>query len=304
MNRKHQPKVPRGKGRKKPQATKSKTKSRLPPQTKHSTAYVKQRVVPSETDVVLREDFPLSLLTSFGNQGVAEHFYLNSMLHGSPSVLNTAVGLTNYTSLYNTYRVVKVTYDINVTNTTAGPIEVVDCCSNIDPGTAYANYFTLSMNELGRKTQLSPVSAGGCTHKISRTVMMSQIAGTSNVETDDTFRAAINADPADFLWLGIGILLPTGTTFAVGVGAAIQLTRTWTVRFYGRAELTSFQVETATTEERTLYLWRLKQKEIELSLMTTKMTGIPKEDKVKEVPKGLTPYMTMICEVHPKFIAD
>jgi hypothetical protein len=203
--------------------------------TKHSTTKIKNLIVASETDVWLQETVN-GQMVSTGNAGTAEHFYLNSIVHTSPSVATTIKGETFWSQAYQYYRIPQVDIVIRYCNTEAFPIDIVLYISNIDPGTTYSNYINIFGNPMTYSFQLDPkgMTGGARTFKI-KGLQLSEILGSGTVETDDTFRATITADPTDLLWIGHAAICTGSNVFTSGNGVYYRKTVRRFTRFYSRA---------------------------------------------------------------------
>lgn len=237
-------KMKTGKGRRKNKQGNSGKSSSVAPsmKTKHSVTHVKNLIVASETDVWLKE-IVNGALQNTGFNAIAEHFYANSFVRTSPGVLRTAAGSTTYAALYQYYRIPIVMLIEEFVNTEAFPVDVVVIFSNVDPTTTASNYTAYAENPLGFSFQLSPVGSPGCKRVFKKKIMMSEIVGTGIVETDDSFRATIGADPVDLLWYGHAAFATGTNVFTVGKGVYYRKTLTQFTRFYSRAQQQTFKVE-------------------------------------------------------------
>jgi len=241
-------KMKTGKGRRKNNARGGGKSSSVAPsmKTKHSTTRVKNLIVASETDVWLKE-IVNGALQNTGFNAIAEHFYANSFVRTSPGVLRTAAGSTTYGGLYQYYRIPVVKLIEEFVNTEAFPVDVVVIFSNVDPTTTAANYVAYAENPLGFSFQLSPVGSPGCKRVFKKKIMMSEIVGTGIVETDDSFRATIGADPVDLLWYGHAAFATGTNVFTVNKGVYYRKTLTQFTRFYSRAQQQTFMEEREST---------------------------------------------------------
>jgi len=241
-------KMKTGKGRRKNNARGGGKSSSVAPsmKTKHSTTRVKNLIVASETDVWLKE-IVNGALQNTGFNAIAEHFYANSFVRTSPGVLRTAAGSTTYAGLYQYYRIPLAKLIEEFVNTEAFPVDLVVVFSNVDPTTTASNYVAYAENPLGFSFQLSPVGSPGCKRVFKKKIMMSEIVGTGIVETDDSFRATIGADPVDLLWYGHAAFATGTNVFTANKGVYYRKTLTQFTRFYSRAQQQTFFEEREST---------------------------------------------------------
>jgi hypothetical protein len=233
---------------------------RIKNQTKHSTTVVPGLMIPSETDVRLKEQVN-GQMVSAGVGGAAEHFYLNSMYHTAPSVLAVIPGLSQYIGWYNYYRVVRAMLSITYYNMEVFPVQLTLMFTNLDPGTAYNNYRLFQGNPLVYSFTLGAKSSGKDMKTFTKKITMSEIVGTGNVETDDTFRAAIGNDPVDFLWFGHSVFALGGNTLTANNGVIYEKKVTRLSRFYSRAELANYRKDEFQFRKEQQLLWDQRTQE-------------------------------------------
>jgi hypothetical protein len=146
---------------------------------------------------------------------------------------STAVtpGYSHWANFYGFYRVIGYSYEITFCNASAFPINCFVLNENNDPGTTAATQITA--NPLSQHAVVS--SMGGMDKVVfKKRLTISQVAGTTAPETDDTYRALVNASPADVFWLGVGAQSVAGAVLTLGVQVAFYLTQY--VRFYDRLQ--------------------------------------------------------------------
>jgi len=218
----------------KPRARKTK-KKRMGLETQHSQAR-RGLWIPSETMIMLRELVNENLYST-GNPNIAERFYLNSTYHTAPSVLLVSAGKTVMEAQYTYNRVVMAILNIVYQNLEAFDVSVYTVISNTDPGTA--NYPAYSENPLCKAIQLGPVGTTSSTFTYRKTIRMSEIVGTGNVETADSFRATAGADPIDLLWFSHAAYCAGTNVFTAAKGIQYKKVITRETRYYSRILQTS-----------------------------------------------------------------
>jgi hypothetical protein len=125
----------------------------------------------------------------------------------------------------------------------AFPVEWIIMFTNLDPGTSFGTYKLLKGNPLVYNRVLGAKGSGQDRQNFSKTIILSEILGSNNVETADSFRAVISADPADFLWYGHAAIAMGGNTLTATNGVIYQRRVTRTIRWYSRAEQNAFVTE-------------------------------------------------------------
>jgi len=210
--------------------------------TKHSSVLIPRVMTPSELDVLLTEVVE-GQLVSAGTAGTAEHFYLNSMFHTSPSVLMVTPGLSTYINEYNYYRVVSTQTNNTYYNMEAFPVQIILMYTNLDPGTSFGTYKVFQGNPLTYTLELGAKTGSTDTRTFRRRVNVAEITGTIAPEYDDSYRAVISADPTDFVWLGHAVVAKGINVLTATNGVIYTKRITRMVRFFGRAELNSFRLE-------------------------------------------------------------
>lgn len=139
-----------------------------------------------------------------------------------------------YSALYDMYRVVEFQVDIEVVNLDPKPVVAVMLFINETPVGEDVN------NELGApyswSALLGPASGAGAKHKFSQRMRVSTLVGSNAPETDDTYRAIVNAAPGDTVWAHLNLAATPSGTSTLGVAYHVKITQ-W-IRFY-TADLTS-----------------------------------------------------------------
>jgi hypothetical protein len=225
------------------------------PVTQHSAMTVPKVMFPSETDVWLNEVIDYTLV-NVGSGGAAAHYYCNSGYHSAPSVLADRPGYNGYSNSYNYVRLLEEKRNLQYYNMDAFPKELVTIYSNTDPTASYAAYYNSRANVLATSTLIA--AAGGGQSKITtiRKMKFAEVVGTKNVETDDTFRSVVTADPVDFIWFGHAAINPS--TMVDVNGVFVRMKTSVLCRFYGR-----FQQDEFMSEERRTFIQKLEKQQCE-----------------------------------------
>jgi len=183
-------------------------KKLMSPQLKRTPATWQNNIGPPEMDVKLTWETSAELGTSTADESV--RFKINSLYDIDPLLSSTAIpGFAEWSSQYNFYRVVKVGYSVFFINRDL--LRTAMCLtylSNSDPGV------TMPRSNIGNalcKYTCISTAQGMNRGRLSSTCNVSTILGSNTVETDPNYRALTNADPADLVWLGVGVsTTPTG----------------------------------------------------------------------------------------------
>lgn len=213
----------------------------LPQQTKHSSSYRKE-LSPSE-EVTKLDEVLDGQLVSAGNSGIAEHFYLDSILNTAPGISAIIQGASRQMTAFNYYRVPISEVVHKLYNMESFPMEWIIMFTNLDPGTAFTPYKLLKGNPLVDNKVLGAKGSGQDRQTFKKSVRMAEILGSNNIETADSFRAAVTADPVDFLWYGHAAVCMGGNVMTSTNGVIYQRTVKRTIRWYARAEQSSYVTE-------------------------------------------------------------
>ncbi len=188
-----------------------------------------RRGMPHEMDVQLQYTSLSSVGT--GVQTAFDRYNPNSYIP-QYSGTQAAAEFTNYATLYDFYRVIKFRVEIDLVNLDTTPVTVVFLCHNEDfSGSSLGD---LSGNPYAVTKMLG--SANGSAAKVTwrKTMNVATLVGSTAPETADSYRAIINANPADVVWAGYGLF--AGANMTNGTNATVRITQ-W-IRFYN-ADLTS-----------------------------------------------------------------
>ncbi len=166
----------------------------------------------------------------------------------------TTVGFARWATIYGFYRVVKYSYVATVSNLESFPVIGYVLNRNGDPGTSAGA--TEPTNPLCQQIELAPKGSGADLHHFRKVLRVAEVLGGSEVEYDSDYRAAINAAPADPVWVAIGATSGTGTNLTNGVWC--KMTLRMYIRFY------DYQPSTNTLKmEYLLFRSSILQKEVD-----------------------------------------
>lgn len=222
----------------------------MPPQNKKRPTSYADRIAPPETDVKLTYTTMVTLGTGAADESV--RYKVNAVRDVDPILGSTAVpGFAEWSSIYNFYRVVKVKYSVQFCNLDLlRSFVCLTYLTNTDPGVTMPR--SNVSNPLCKFRQIS-TQAGMNRCQIGATATLATILGANIVETDPNYSALTSADPADLIWLGVGVSSsPTGpSTSPVTCFIVIDM---WT-RFYDRkASLAAFLTKTLVDQKKILEL--------------------------------------------------
>lgn len=193
-----------------------------------STTFTKTRIAPDELDIKL-------LYRSFGQISniaaplVTKKFHSNGAYDVDPSLGSTETyGFDEYAALYSYYRVIGYSYVITIVNDLD-----VDCMAyvlntNTDPTLAGSRFDLYSTNPHCKSMLISQKSPN--MHTFRGHHRISQITGTPNAETADSFRALTTGLPSDLTWITLGAEFVDGTEAIVSYDFRLFMD----IRFYGR----------------------------------------------------------------------
>ncbi len=188
-----------------------------------------EEIVPPEMDIKLRQ----IILTSNSGAGTTSvsRFNPNSAYQPIPGGATASVpGFSEMATFYGFYRVIAYEYKATFANLESFPVSVYCINSNNDPSTTGS--VTLSANALSQNFLLAPKGGGKDTHTFTKFVRIADLLGSDAIESADSYRALINAAPADITWLGLGSQSGTGAN--ITLGTTVMVTLTMYVRFYDR----------------------------------------------------------------------
>jgi hypothetical protein len=156
-------------------------------------------------------------------------YRINSAYDPDPLVLSGAIpGFTEWAAFYQSYRVLKIDYDITVANKEAFPIEVVVAPSNTDLGANYLNTYALSSYPGNKSTLIGPTT--GIDHvNLKGSIDPGRLFGQVNSYLgNDNYASGTGSNPLALLYINIGALAPAA--FVNGVYSRVILK--YTISFF------------------------------------------------------------------------
>lgn len=167
-------------------------------------------------------------------------FKVNSAYDFDNSFGTTAIPFyAELSTIYNYYRVIGVKFTVTVVNRETFPLGAYIIMTNTMPATSGTGYYLRSGQPFGQGRVL-PGTAGMNKGIFHASHTIEAIVGTPAPKYEDNFRATINTDPADLVWMAIGIDSHTASLPTNGV--MYQIRAHIDVKFYGRTNLASFDI--------------------------------------------------------------
>ncbi len=205
----------------------------MPLKGAHSSLWNQGLIVPSELDstIVFSDSI---VLTSNGAGVLAARWKTNDLYDCDPVLGSAAIaGFVEIMAFYNFYRVTSYTYEIDVINMEAHPVDVYILNQNTDPGTVGTNFIYIRENYVKNQSiLLSPKGSGGDRKRFRRTLSISEVVGSRAPEFEDNYRGGTSSSPTDVTWLGVGLKDNYGLTASNGCNVKIRLMMH--SRFYDR----------------------------------------------------------------------
>ncbi len=167
---------------------------------------------------------------TFGNGTSSQtlRFATNSYAPGG-SGGQVAADYILWAAFYDFYRVAAVKIEIEASNNEAFPVNVALCTSNEDVGSTYPFTSAIAM-PFARHKLLGAKGSGKDTARMVISQSIGTLVGSIAPESADSYRAIINADPADTTWAAITVESATGGTMVTGVSITCRITQKF--RFY------------------------------------------------------------------------
>lgn len=163
-------------------------------------------------------------------------YRINSAYDPDPLVLSGAIpGFTEWAAFYQSYRVMKLDYDITICNKETFALDVVVASSNADLGANYINTYAL-FSYPGNTNNVCGTTTGNDHVRLTGSIDPGKVFGQVNSYLgNDGFASATNTNPLNLLYINIGALCPAA--FVNGVFTKVML-------FY---TISFFTVKTITT---------------------------------------------------------
>lgn len=197
--------------------------------TGHSSTAARTRIAPDELDVRLMFRKTDKLINGSGGV-VAKAFHSNSAYDVDPSIGSTeTMGFDEYAQLYDYYRVIGFSYEVTVINPMDYPILFSLLNTGTDPTLSGSNFALYSTNPHCKSKLVSTIGSVN-NHTFRGSHKVSQIVGTSTVETADSWRSLTSTSPTDLTWITVAgdAIGASDITFVYDFKLIMN------VRFYGR----------------------------------------------------------------------
>lgn len=245
---------------------------------RHHVTNQGQHIVSDEQDVTLQYA-ELAELNSAGNGGIARRWTPNGAFDIDPVLGSASVaGFAEWSAFYDYYRVIRYSYEISVANIEGVPVDCFVINTNVDPTTSITSWISYSTAPHAAHKLLGLSTSGQANWRARGSYSVAQILGSKAPEYDDSYRALVTANPADLIWLGIGIQVAGSGVLTYGVSIDVRITLH--LRFYGRRlGITSLKTVPATADELRQVVKRLE--EFESNRQRKKL-----ENRVLEVTKN------------------
>lgn len=187
--------------------------------------------------------------TSYVLGSVASSYAYNTYKLNSAYDFNSALGSTvitgfsEWSNFYSVYRVLSVRFHVDFVNinttTPASVICGIYSSAGTAPFTSWSNIYEL----LGNKhcvTEMISMPGGIDRTRLSQKIDLPQLAGDARKYlADDSYAAAVNANPSVILHGYVFILSPSNTAFGSLSTVAVRIIADLEVQFSQRADLTS-----------------------------------------------------------------
>lgn len=209
-------------------APRSKVGNKFPQRVSHTGTRSATRIAPDELDVRLMFRYSSSLNNGAGGLA-AKTFYSNCAYDVDPAVGSTETfGFDEYASIYSYYRVIGYSYEVTVVNQSTVPILAYVLNTNTDPTLSGSNFALYSTNAHCQSKLLSQLSPNKHTFRGRHSI--AQIAGTTAVETADSYRSLVTNIPSDRTFISVA----TEAIGAATVSSTYDIKLIMTIRFYSR----------------------------------------------------------------------
>jgi len=165
-------------------------------------------------------------------------YRMSSIWDPDPTLGSGSVpGQSFYAAGYNAYRVLGISYSIDLSNLESSPVDVVVAPSLVDLGANYASTNELFAQPYAAVALLS-AKGGQDRTRLKGTIDLGQFWGNStDLLSDANFGSPINGNPAQILFLNIGGT--SASQFTVGNGLDYRLTLVYHTLIYQRKILIS-----------------------------------------------------------------
>lgn len=187
------------------------------------------RSVPRSVHVRLPASYDITIVYTVKFTVATAAQFLTKLFNSNSAADPGITGSPGYVPLYSEFsamyaysRVLGFEYRIDCSNRNTFPVDVFEINSSGTPGTG--QQIIIAGNPYGRKSRLSGATGGKDSIALhSGYITICDIVGERAPLTDDTFRAAVNANPTDLTWLGVGFESVGGSNITSGIDCSISL---------------------------------------------------------------------------------
>lgn len=174
--------------------------------------------MPPEQDCKLQYTF--SGVIGTGSTSALKIFNPNTYIPENSGTLAPAQ-YVEWAAFYDHYRVVKTNVKVEFVNndTQAVNVALVLTTETISGGlfTDYAN------NAFAKTALLGSANGGASKARLSLTSTVAKLTGNAGAATADSFKAVINANPADVIWASVGAQAPATMTNGITVTVKVVM---------------------------------------------------------------------------------
>jgi hypothetical protein len=173
-----------------------------------------------------------------GSAFLSWRYRMNSIYDPDPLVGSGSVpGYSFWAAGYNSYRVLKLGYSIDIANLEGSPVDVVVVPSNIDLGANYANTNELFGQPHATQHLLSAKNGMDRARLTGKLDLGRFYGSVPQYLGNDAFGSGFGTNPGTILYLNVGAV--SSALFTVNNGLDYRLTLTYTVLLTSRRVVTS-----------------------------------------------------------------
>jgi hypothetical protein len=169
-----------------------------------------------------------------GSAYMSYRMRMNSIYDPDPALGTGAIpGYTEWANFFNSYRVLKFKYDLEVSNQEAFPQDVLVCPSRSDLGVNYVNIYDFLGNPRGKSHTISSTGGQDRCRFLDEIDLGQYYGNPSQYLGDDGFGGSAGGNPAVMLFFNIATLSTANQTAAKGIFTKGKYT--FTVLMHGRS---------------------------------------------------------------------
>ncbi len=168
--------------------------------------------MPPEQDCKL--EYVFSGLIGTGSTSVIKQFNPNTYIPENSGTLAPAQ-YVEWVAFYDQYRVIKTKVSVEFVNNDTNPVNVALVLTNETiSGGLFNDYAT---NPFAKTALLGSTNGGASKAKMSLTSTIAKLTANAGAATADSFKAVINANPADVIWASVAAQAASSMTVGVSV---------------------------------------------------------------------------------------